>query len=246
MDVEALAPAGDGRCGSATSATTRPPATRSASPECRSGAATPTSTPRRTSWVPRRTPRRRVAARRPGHRAALRRQQGRLRRRRLRRPDDCRRPAQPADRGRPRAGDRNGRGVLPRRSAHHRARLLRGGRLLVPGSHRGRPFELPQQQQGEGIAVAADGTVYASSEGLHAPVLRIAMPKPCVPSRRLRRAPPRRGRSPRRPRRPCRAPRKAPSSPGTTRGQRSAWGWALGGLVGLAIVVVLVRSLRPR
>ena len=37
-------------------------------------------------------------------------------------------------------------------------------------------FGLPDQQQGEGIAVADDGTIYASSEGLHAPVLRIALP----------------------------------------------------------------------
>ena len=37
-------------------------------------------------------------------------------------------------------------------------------------------FGLPHQQQGEGIAVAPDGTIYASSEGLHAPVLRISLP----------------------------------------------------------------------
>ena len=38
-------------------------------------------------------------------------------------------------------------------------------------------FGLPDQQQGEGIAVdPLDGTIYASSEGLHAPVLRISLP----------------------------------------------------------------------
>ena len=38
-------------------------------------------------------------------------------------------------------------------------------------------FGLPHQQQGEGIAVdPPDGTIYASSEGLHALVLRIALP----------------------------------------------------------------------
>ena len=38
-------------------------------------------------------------------------------------------------------------------------------------------FGLPNQQQGEGIAVdPLDGTIYASSEGLHAPVLRISLP----------------------------------------------------------------------
>ncbi len=37
-------------------------------------------------------------------------------------------------------------------------------------------FGLPHQRQGEGIAVAPDGTIYASSEGLRAPVLRISLP----------------------------------------------------------------------
>ena len=29
-------------------------------------------------------------------------------------------------------------------------------------------------------------------------------------------------------------------------GPRSAWGWALGGILGLGIVIVLARALRPR
>ena len=37
-------------------------------------------------------------------------------------------------------------------------------------------FELPEQKQGEGIAVAPDGTVLASSEGARSPLLRIALP----------------------------------------------------------------------
>ena len=47
-------------------------------------------------------------------------------------PTAADRPAQPAHRGRPGARDRDRRGVLPRRPAHHRARLHLGGRLLVP------------------------------------------------------------------------------------------------------------------
>ena len=103
-------------------------------------------------------------------------------------------------------------------------------------------FGLPQQQQGEGIAVAADGTIYASSEGLHAPVLRISLP----PAVRQAMAPP----SPT----PSATPSPTPA-PGNTvgkelpeeaAGERSVWGWALGGVLGLGIVVVLVRSLRPR
>ena len=107
-------------------------------------------------------------------------------------------------------------------------------------------FGLPDQQQGEGIAVADDDTIYASSEGLHAPVLRIALPAA------VRRAmEPPRGH-------PDRHPDAHPSEtppPGTRQGSelpeqpaadRSAWGWALGGILGLGIVVVLVRALRPR
>ncbi len=107
-------------------------------------------------------------------------------------------------------------------------------------------FDLPHQQQGEGIAVAADGTVYASSEGLHAPVLRIALPQSVL--------------------RALEAPSPSPTTtappPSVTAtavpglgegsepleddsGQRSPWGWALGGIVGLGIVLVLVRALRP-
>src|SRR5262249_26783014 len=37
-------------------------------------------------------------------------------------------------------------------------------------------FALPHQRQGEGIAVAADGRVYVSSEGSHTPVLQVPLP----------------------------------------------------------------------
>ena len=115
-------------------------------------------------------------------------------------------------------------------------------------------FGLPDQQQGEGIAVAADGTIYASSEGLHAAVLRIALPAA------VRRAMSAESPSPS----PSTTPTPTPSAsaepsatppPGTREGTelpeqdttpRSAWGWALGGVLGLGIVIVLVRALRPR
>lgn len=38
-------------------------------------------------------------------------------------------------------------------------------------------FDLPSQQQGEGIAVDQDNRVYVSSEGVRAPVLEVALPK---------------------------------------------------------------------
>lgn len=37
-------------------------------------------------------------------------------------------------------------------------------------------FELPKQEQGEGIAVSADDRVYVSSEGQRAPVLEVSLP----------------------------------------------------------------------
>jgi hypothetical protein len=108
-------------------------------------------------------------------------------------------------------------------------------------------FGLPDQQQGEGIAVSADGTIYASSEGLHASVLRIALP--AVVRRAME---PSRSATPT----PTTAPTPTATPPPGTRegrelpeqdiGPRSAWGWALGGILGLGIVIVLARALRPR
>ena len=109
-------------------------------------------------------------------------------------------------------------------------------------------FGLPDQEQGEGIAVAVDDTIYASSEGLHAPVLRIALP---AAVRRAMEPPPATlTATPS----PAPGPSETPP-PGTRQGSelpeqpvedRSAWGWALGGILGLGIIVVLARALRPR
>lgn len=105
-------------------------------------------------------------------------------------------------------------------------------------------FPLPSQPQGEGISVAHDGTVYASSEGLHSRVITVPLPasvRAAVGSTDSAGPP---------------APSASPSSPATRASirpsaggehtERSWWPWALGGLVGLAVVGVLLRSLRPR
>jgi hypothetical protein len=106
-------------------------------------------------------------------------------------------------------------------------------------------FGLPDQEQGEGIAVADDDTIYASSEGLRAPVLRIALP---AAVRRAMEPPPAT------PTATPITPSETPP-PGTRQGtelpeqpaeDRSAWGWALGGILGAGIIVVLARALRPR
>lgn len=52
----------------------------------------------------------------------------------------------------------------------------RGFMLTWPGLEQVASFALPNQQQGEAIAVAADGSLLLSSEGVHAPVWRMAPP----------------------------------------------------------------------
>jgi hypothetical protein len=99
-------------------------------------------------------------------------------------------------------------------------------------------FPVPDQEQGEGLAVDADDTLLLSSEGVHSAVLRVALPP-------LADAP-----------RPTSAPTPAPTTDSppqpvpeaatSEQRDRPAWPWLLGGLVGLGCVAVLVRSLRPR
>jgi hypothetical protein len=114
---------------------------------------------------------------------------------------------------------------------------------------------LPDQEQGEGIAVGPDGQVFVSSEGQHSEVLRIALPQWLRD--RIDRA-------------DEAGPTARPDDDGgKDRGkdrdgaadaqpldgggegvpvgeERPVWPWALGGLVGVVILAVLLRSLRPR
>ena len=102
-------------------------------------------------------------------------------------------------------------------------------------------FALPYQQQGEGIAVAADGRIYLSSEGVRSPVLRVTLPP------RLQAAVGPVAASPSEPSPSASRPMGAadpadvpePASP-------DAWPWLAGGLLAVLALVVLVRSLRPR
>ncbi|MEO6512535.1 MAG: hypothetical protein ABIO16_16170 [Nocardioides sp.] len=103
-------------------------------------------------------------------------------------------------------------------------------------------FGLPHQMQGEGIAVAEDGTIYASSEGLRSPVLTISLP---VQVRRAM-APPTPSPTPTASPTPTTHNRVGKELPEQPPEDRSAWGWALGGVIGLGIVLVLVRAMRPR
>ena len=101
---------------------------------------------------------------------------------------------------------------------------------------------LPGQRQGEGIAVDDDGRVLLSSEGLNSDVLRLDLPRDV----RDLLAPPEPTPTPSQT--PTQTPETEPSATTstTTETDRSAWPWLVAGLVGVAMVVVLLRSLRPR
>jgi hypothetical protein len=95
---------------------------------------------------------------------------------------------------------------------------------------------LPDQEQGEGIAVDALGAVFVSSEGQFSPVYRVR-----VPPRVARVVDPS----------PSGSAEPDASSPqedvvGVEVEERPTWLWLLGGFVGIGIIVVLLRSLRPR
>ncbi|WP_137294342.1 hypothetical protein [Nocardioides dongxiaopingii] len=116
-------------------------------------------------------------------------------------------------------------------------------------------FDLPAQQQGEGIAVDEDGAVFVSSEGMRSDVLRVALPRGVA--RAVAPDPTSSPTTPTTPTTPPTPPASAPAAEGDgareasevtedAAGERSAWPWALGGVVGLVAVVALVRSLRPR
>lgn len=105
---------------------------------------------------------------------------------------------------------------------------------------------LPAQPQGEGIAVTEQGEVLISSEGVGSEVLRVELPEdlmsqlagdgaddPAAPAPSP--APP-----------PAPEPGDGESAPVEVVEERSWWPWALGGIAGVVVVAVLVRSLRPR
>ncbi|QIX28042.1 esterase-like activity of phytase family protein [Nocardioides sp. JQ2195] len=120
---------------------------------------------------------------------------------------------------------------------YSRAVVYRFPSLEVVGT-----VDLPRQQQGEGIAVAPDGRIYLSSEGVHAEVLRITLPKKIQQAMSTE---------------PSESPTATPSeasSPGETAESQDqgetddpeVFPWVIGGLVGVVMLIVLVRSLRPR
>ena len=101
-----------------------------------------------------------------------------------------------------------------------------------PGLRRVDPLDLPDQEQGEGLAVDADGSLWLSSEGVQAPVLHVDLPAAV---------------------RQAMAGASPSSTPGINDPSRpvdpashDAWPWLAGLLLFLVAAAVLVRSLRPR
>lgn len=117
--------------------------------------------------------------------------------------------------------------------------VLRGYTRAVvysyPGFETVGEIQLPEQQQGEGIAVDERGRVFLSSEGQRAPVLRLDLP------RRIERAiaPPEPAAEP-----DSTSPAGEPAPEPDL--ERDAWPWLVGGAFGLVVIVVLLRALRPR
>ena len=127
-----------------------------------------------------------------------------------------------------------------------------------PGLEQVSRFTLPEQQQGEGIAVDQDGVVLVSSEGARSQVLRVRLPR--VVARAVAPAPPSASAT------PSASPSSSASASGAgspqagdpraaapgdesgdeSGGDRPVWPWALGGAVALAVLALLGRSLRTR
>lgn len=107
-------------------------------------------------------------------------------------------------------------------------------------------FDLPSQEQGEGIAAPSTKFVYLSSEGQQAPVLKVPVP-PEIRSV-LAPTPP----ATASPTTTTSTPAPEPDGGATAvdsladaAADRSVWWWVVSGLLSIGVVAVLLRALRP-
>ena len=111
-------------------------------------------------------------------------------------------------------------------------------------------FDLPQQQQGEGLAVVGDDTIYLTSEGLRAPVLRVILPGQLTRAMATAAPGPAAGASPSpSPTTPTSddASDAAAVDPDVPESQdRETWWWWLGAGIMVLLAITLLRALRPR
>ena len=106
--------------------------------------------------------------------------------------------------------------------------------------------DLPTQDQGEGIAVTPEGDLLLSSEGQGSEVLRVTLPDDVRATMAEPTPSPSAGSTATPGDRPDTESREGKELPETTEVNRSPWPWFLGGFVGLAMIMVLMRSLRRR
>ena len=108
-----------------------------------------------------------------------------------------------------------------------------------PGFERVGTFRLPAQQQGEGIAVAPDGSVHVCTEGQFSDVREVRLPRAIA-----RAVAPPASAAPS----STGSPTASPAAPDTVGPSPShdapVWPWALGGVVVLAFVAAVARLLR--
>jgi hypothetical protein len=106
-------------------------------------------------------------------------------------------------------------------------------------------FDLPSQQQGEGIAVDQDNRVYVSSEGVRAPVLEVSLPEQLarVVAGETEPTPQAEGSEPADERTPL--SREGEELPPDVVARRDPVPWLVGGGLLVVMVLVLIRSLRP-
>lgn len=100
-----------------------------------------------------------------------------------------------------------------------------------PGHARVGSFRLPSQRQGEGLAVAPDGSLHLSTEGQFTDVLRVALPPDLARAMRPAPAP-----------EPTPEPAPAADRPAPGDGE-PVWPWVLSGIAGLGFVAMVVRLL---
>lgn len=118
--------------------------------------------------------------------------------------------------------------------------------LTWPGLESVGAFDLPPQDQGEGLAVDEDGRVLISTEGAFSEVLRVRLPRE-VREAISAGAAPAPGAGPSGSGEPSAAPDpddEAVSEPDWS--DRPGWPWFLGGWLGIAVLVLLLRWLWRR
>lgn len=116
--------------------------------------------------------------------------------------------------------------------------------LTFPGLEPVAAFGLPEQQQGEGLAISGDGSVYLSSEGANQPILRLDLPSSAADAL-AGKVKPSAGPAPSTPALPTSPPSASDGSGDDGSGQ-GPWVPVVFGGLGLLLVGGLVLALRSR